>query len=130
MGSLHLEEVRTNEQDGVPEFTVRRWEYEFILPQHATSKEAENGTYLGDNVPCLPNPCPEPEGACCTVDAAGNARLVADVDPNGSSNPEELAVAGPRLFFAANDGSSGIELWVTDGSAAGKIGRASCRERV
>ncbi|HVG07234.1 MAG TPA: ELWxxDGT repeat protein [Thermoanaerobaculia bacterium] len=32
---------------------------------------------------------------------------------------QTFAVSGGRLFFAANDGASGNELWVTDGTAAG-----------
>lgn len=38
--------------------------------------------------------------------------------PN-SSNPNHLTVANGKLFFAAQDGTSGNELWVTDGTAAG-----------
>jgi len=26
------------------------------------------GTYWGDNIPCTPNPCPQPQGACCVDD--------------------------------------------------------------
>jgi len=33
-----------------------------------------------------------------------------------SSNPEPLAVMGETLFFWANDGVSGLELWTTDGT--------------
>src|SRR6185503_15700077 len=36
------------------------------------------GTYLGDNTPCTPPPCPnqDPIGACCTHDDAGNVLCV------------------------------------------------------
>jgi ELWxxDGT repeat protein len=42
----------------------------------------------------------------------GTVRLMAET---GS----ELAVLGDRIFFVANDGIHGWELWVTDGTAAG-----------
>ncbi len=38
---------------------------------------------------------------------------------NNSSNPKNLTVAAGKLFFSANDGILGSELWVTDGTAAG-----------
>ncbi|MFL6203347.1 MAG: ELWxxDGT repeat protein, partial [Thermoanaerobaculia bacterium] len=60
--------------------------------------------------------------------AAGTV-LVKDIQPgSGSSLFDEFqpfpgyqtfAVSGGRLFFAANDGTSGNELWVTDGTEAG-----------
>jgi len=54
--------------------------------------------------------------------------LVADINPNGPSNPGGdphspgllgRAVLGNRFFFSANDGSSGVELWASDGTEAG-----------
>jgi ELWxxDGT repeat protein len=54
--------------------------------------------------------------------AAGTA-LVADMRPGaggqGSSNPRHLVTAGSRVFFVADDGAHGSELWVTDGTSAG-----------
>ena len=38
-----------------------------------------------------------------------------------SSSPAELTVAGDALYFTANDGANGRELWKTDGTQAGKI---------
>ncbi|HEX5052212.1 MAG TPA: hypothetical protein VFZ65_10600 [Planctomycetota bacterium] len=41
--------------------------------------------------------------------------LVADIAPGaGSSNPEFLDIAGSKLFFLADDGTTGRELWVVD----------------
>jgi ELWxxDGT repeat protein len=42
--------------------------------------------------------------------AAGTVRI-ADIAPRGSSNPQFLAVAGDRVFFLADDGVTGQELW-------------------
>jgi ELWxxDGT repeat protein len=55
---------------------------------------------------------------------AANTVNVADINPGGttipnSSNPSNLMALGNTLFFAANDGATGAELWKTDGSAAG-----------
>ena len=35
------------------------------------------------------------------------------------SGPSALLAAGPSLLFAANDGQTGWELWMTDGTTAG-----------
>ncbi|MCA9217463.1 MAG: hypothetical protein KDB27_30555 [Planctomycetales bacterium] len=40
--------------------------------------------------------------------------------PN-SSNPENLTAVGNTLFFTANNGTSGRELWKSDGTAAGTV---------
>lgn len=51
--------------------------------------------------------------------------LVRDIAPGGSSFfpnqsiPEQLTAVGERLFFTADDGLHGRELWLSDGSAAG-----------
>ncbi|HEX5759872.1 MAG TPA: ELWxxDGT repeat protein [Thermoanaerobaculia bacterium] len=53
--------------------------------------------------------------------AAGTV-LVAEVAPTlPFGQVPQLAVAGPRLFFVADDGVHGSELWVTDGTAAGTV---------
>jgi len=41
--------------------------------------------------------------------------------PRSGSNPIPLAAFGPYLLFAADDGTSGYELWRSDGSAAGTV---------
>src|SRR4029079_5473275 len=56
--------------------------------------------------------------------SAGTA-LVADIYPGGggfaphSSSPRNLTAVGNTLFFSATDGSTGVELWKSDGTAAG-----------
>jgi len=56
--------------------------------------------------------------AAPAASAAGPA-LVKDINPNGSSNPSHLTAVGSTLFFAANDGVHGNELWKSDGTYAG-----------
>ncbi|MBD2462746.1 pre-peptidase C-terminal domain-containing protein [Oscillatoria sp. FACHB-1407] len=46
---------------------------------------------------------------------------VADINPTGSSNPADLTVVGNTLFFAADDGLLGNELWSYDGQAANLV---------
>ena len=47
---------------------------------------------------------------------------VADINPgSGSSGPFRLTNLNGTLFFTANDGSSGYELWKSDGTAAGTV---------
>ena len=46
--------------------------------------------------------------------------LVKDILPgNIGSNPQDLVKAGDNLYFAANDGIHGRELWKSNGTAAG-----------
>ncbi len=54
-----------------------------------------------------------------TVETGGTTfgvELVNDINPGApSSFPTDLTVVGSSLFFAANDGVHGVELWKTDG---------------
>ncbi len=51
---------------------------------------------------------------------ASSTRLVADIRPgSGNGSPSGLTWADGRLFFAATDGTTGIELWSSDGTTAG-----------
>jgi ELWxxDGT repeat protein len=54
-----------------------------------------------------------------TVDDAPIGSPVADVNPNGGSNPGSLTAYNGQLYFAAEEGVHGRELWRTDGTAAG-----------
>jgi ELWxxDGT repeat protein len=45
--------------------------------------------------------------------------LVKDINTNGSSNPAWFLPFGDRLYFSANDGIKGMELWRTDGTPNG-----------
>jgi ELWxxDGT repeat protein len=52
--------------------------------------------------------------------AAPQADLVKDIRPGpGDSEPRDYARLGERLYFSANDGSNGSELWATDGTSGG-----------
>ncbi|NCS52900.1 hypothetical protein GQR42_06985 [Microcystis aeruginosa FD4] len=47
--------------------------------------------------------------------------LVKDIFLGFSSSPGGLTVVGNTLFFWANDGVNGVELWKSDGTAAGTV---------
>jgi ELWxxDGT repeat protein len=51
--------------------------------------------------------------------SASEVSLVDDIRPVGGSDPRTLVHAGERVFFSANDGEHGRELWVSDGTAGG-----------
>ena len=40
-------------------------------------------------------------------------QLLGDINPAGSSSPTDLTNVNGTLFFAANDGTNGEELWKT-----------------
>jgi hypothetical protein len=43
--------------------------------------------------------------------AASPPAMVADIRSAGSSGPTELTAVGSKLFFSADDGTTGRELW-------------------
>lgn len=47
--------------------------------------------------------------------------LVEDINPTGSSAPTALQNVGGRLFFQADDGVNGVEVWISDGTEAGTL---------
>lgn len=56
-----------------------------------------------------------------TAAFAQKPELVKDINPNGDSNPFFLARTGGLVFFVADDGTTGYELWVTNGTEAGTM---------
>jgi len=54
-----------------------------------------------------------------SIGNTATTQLVKDIFPGpGNSDPRELTVVGANLFFAADDGTNGRELWVLDASGA------------
>jgi ELWxxDGT repeat protein len=47
--------------------------------------------------------------------------LVKDIYQAGDSSPSALTVVNGTLFFAADDVTHGVELWKSDGTAAGTV---------
>ena len=47
--------------------------------------------------------------------------MVKDINPAGSSGPYYLTVVNGTLFFFANDGPHGNELWKSDGTLTGTV---------
>ena len=47
--------------------------------------------------------------------------MVKDINGSGSSDPNDFSVFNNKLFFKANDGINGFELWVTDGTEDGTM---------
>jgi len=53
------------------------------------------------------------------VGAATGPYLVKDINPSGHSFPDNLTPMGGKLYFTAQGGGRGIELWTSDGTSAG-----------
>ena len=50
----------------------------------------------------------------------GVAKIIKDINPGaGSSNPSGFTTLNGKIYFQADDGTHGPELWVTDGTTAG-----------
>src|SRR4051794_38467366 len=49
----------------------------------------------------------------------GNATMLKDINPTGSSLPASFRNVNGTFYFTANDGTHGIQLWKTDGSSDG-----------
>ena len=53
-----------------------------------------------------------------SYDTVNGASMLADINPAGSSNPENFTIYANNLYFVADDGVHGKELWKYDGSNA------------
>jgi ELWxxDGT repeat protein len=47
--------------------------------------------------------------------------MVKNINPSGDSDPDYLVALGSTLYFRANDGTDGTELWKSDGTSAGTV---------
>ena len=62
-----------------------------------------------------------PEGYELMAFDGTNTVVAADVDPNGFSNPMHLTPWGDKLFFQADNGALGHELWVLEDVTGPKV---------
>jgi ELWxxDGT repeat protein len=58
-------------------------------------------------------------GSCFAPLFGQEFKLVKDINPAGSANISYLTKIQNRLFFGANNGTNGMELWSSDGSSGG-----------
>ncbi|MEM7307765.1 MAG: hypothetical protein AAF682_13885 [Planctomycetota bacterium] len=56
---------------------------------------------------------------CRTSGAAGGAALVEDIHPSGNSQPNDFVAFGAEVFFRADDGATGREIWKLDPAGTG-----------
>jgi ELWxxDGT repeat protein len=56
-----------------------------------------------------------------TDGTAAGTRIFADINPSGASDPHDLTVSGNKLFFVANDGTNGAQIYRTDGATVTRI---------
>ena len=53
--------------------------------------------------------------------ANGVASKVYDINPSGNSNPQNFVLYGGKMFFSADDGTHGDEVWSYDGASSPKL---------
>ena len=73
--------------------------------------DAAGHTVFGDAGTTFSTPTAQPAGL----------QLLGDLNAAGASNPAQLTRSGSYVYFTADDGVHGTELWRTDGTAAGTI---------
>ena len=88
-----------------------------VLPATAASSEPANLTALGNRL--LFTAWDGTQTALWTADASG-AAAVAGTAVAGKAGPAQVTAAAGRAFFVRDPGDGGaVQLWVTDGTAAG-----------
>src|SRR5215207_6784822 len=55
------------------------------------------------------------------ANAAPGAALVRDINTSGDSSPEQLVDVDGTLYFTADDGINGLELWKSDGGGTAMV---------
>jgi ELWxxDGT repeat protein len=76
-----------------------------------TITDAAGHTVFGDAATTFNTPSTQPTGL----------QLLGDLNAAGASNPAQLTRSGSYVYFTADDGVHGTELWRTDGTPAGTI---------
>jgi ELWxxDGT repeat protein len=112
-GTVRVADLRPGPESAIPE----RWDFSRIRPERQVSVSGTRVLFAAD----------DGGGAgeeLWVVDAAGESAMVptllADLNPGpGSSQPTGFVAVGGRVYFTADDGVHGRELWVSDGTAAG-----------
>src|SRR5699024_7530107 len=54
-----------------------------------------------------------------TAMAQTSIELVKDINPTGNGSPNNFIEMGGKMYFSADDGNTGRELWISDGTSAG-----------
>jgi ELWxxDGT repeat protein len=101
-----------------------------IFPGPTSSNPSFLAALNGDTLFAATDPTDGTELWISDSTAAGT-RLVKDINPTtsntpfgpipNSSNPTDLVTVGNEVFFAANDGTDGTQLWKTDGTTNGTV---------
>ena len=60
-------------------------------------------------------------GTVLVKDIYTGSTVVSGVSTPNSSDPTDLVTVGGDVFFAANDGADGVQLWKSDGTATGTV---------
>lgn len=60
-------------------------------------------------------------GTVLVKDIYTGSSVVGGVSTPNSSDPNDLVTLGGNVFFAANDGADGVQLWKSDGTATGTV---------
>lgn len=55
------------------------------------------------------------------LSASSSRTLVSNINSGGSSNPKYFTQMGGKIYFSADNGTNGIELWSTDGTTTAMV---------